>query len=149
VAGRHTPERDKFQLLLSLIIGGIFIYAASPKILAPDAFYLDIIGYNLVGGFLAKVIALWLPWVELLAGIGVILGVWYLPNLRILQWLLSVFVVLLFITLLRGITTDCGCFGSAGGRVTWWHVFGDLVLLLMTTFLISWTRYAGERRTQD
>jgi len=141
-----TPKpRDRFQLLLSLIVGGIFIYAAIPKIIAPQAFYLDILGYNIIGGFLAKVLALWIPWMELLAAAGMILGIWYLSSLRILQGLLSVFTVLLLLTLLRGINTDCGCFGSAGGRVTWWHVFGDLVLLLVTTFLISWTKFAREQ----
>jgi len=135
--------RDRFQLILSLIIGGVFIYAAVPKILTPQAFYLDILGYHLVGGFLAGTLAVWIPWLELLAAAGVIIGVWYLASLRILQGLLSVFTVLLFLTLLRGINTDCGCFGSAGGQVTWWHVFGDLVLLLITTFLISWTKFAG------
>lgn len=134
--------RDRFQLILSLIIGGIFVYAAIPKILTPQAFYLDILGYHFVGEFLAGALALWIPWLELLAAAGVIIDVWYLTSLRILQGLLSVFTVLLFLTLLRGINTDCGCFGSAGGQVTWWHVFGDLVLLLVTTFLVSWTKFA-------
>ncbi len=142
-------RRDWFQLLLSVIIGAIFIYAAVPKILTPRSFYLDIVGYNLISGTPAKLIALWLPWIELLAAAGIILGIWYLANLRIIQWLLSVFTVLLLITIIRGIETDCGCFGTAGGRVTWWHVFGDLVLLFCTTFLISWTKYAEKQEVRD
>jgi len=144
MAENFTVKRDTFQIILSVIVGGILIYAAIPKIIAPNAFYLDILGYNIIGMLFSKILAISLPWVELLSGAGIIIGVWYLSSLRIAQWLYSVFVVLLIITLIRGINTDCGCFGSAGGQVTWWHVIGDMVLLLITTFLISWTRFASQ-----
>ncbi|MCF7828539.1 MAG: hypothetical protein K9N46_14995 [Candidatus Marinimicrobia bacterium] len=136
-----TPQRDWFQLVLRILLGGIFIYAAIPKILSPNVFYLDILGYDIVAGTLAKFTALWLPWIELLAALGVIFSIWYLASLRIFQGVLAFFVVLLTVTLVRGITADCGCFGSASGQVTWWHVFGDVVLLMLATFLVSWSNF--------
>lgn len=137
----ESHRRDWFHLILRLIIGGIFIYAAVPKILSPQEFYLNILGYNIIGGFPAKLTALSIPWIELLAALGVIFGVWYMSSLRIFQGLLSFFIVLLVVTLIRGISTDCGCFGSASGQVTWFHVFGDIVLLMVTTFLASWAHF--------
>ena len=141
MTANKSNRRDWFHLILRLVIGGIFIYAAVPKILSPQEFYLDILGYDIVEGLPAKLAALLLPWIELLAAIGVIFGVWYMASLRIFQGLLAFFTILLIVTLIRGITADCGCFGSAGGQVTWGHVFGDIVLLMITTFLASWTHF--------
>ncbi len=69
-------QRDWFHLALRLIIGAVFIYAAIPKILSPGEFYLNILGYDLIGGQMAKLAALWIPWLELLGGLGVIFRVW-------------------------------------------------------------------------
>ncbi len=145
----NALQKDWFQLILRIIIAVVFLYAAVPKILNPQAFYLNILGYNLVEGTLAKLIALWLPWIELIAAFGVLFNIWMNANLRLVQLMLSGFIVLLILTLIRGIDADCGCFGSAGGRVTWWHVFGDFVLLFITTFLITWTRFENKRTSTN
>jgi len=149
MSAQEIRKRDWLQLTLRMIIGGIFIYAAVPKILAPGEFYLSILGYDLITGPLAKLAALWIPWLELIGAIGVIFGIWYLANLRIVQVLLGVFVVILLLTLIRGIQTDCGCFGHVLGRISWWHVVGDLILLLMTTFLISWAKFVRYSEASD
>jgi len=141
MTANKSNHRDWFHIVLRLIIGGIFIYAAIPKILSPQEFYLNILGYDLIGGLPAKLAAITLPWIELLCGIGVIFSIWYMASLRIFQGLLAFFTVLLIVTLIRGITADCGCFGSTSGQVTWGHVFGDVVLLMITTFLASWTHF--------
>jgi hypothetical protein len=138
---RTAIQADWFQLALRLIIAGVFLYAAVPKILNPQEFYLNILGYNFIQGTPAKLVAIWLPWAELIAALGIIFNVWMQANLRLIQAMLSGFIILLILTLIRGIDADCGCFGSAGGQVTWWHVFGDFVLLFITTFLITWTRF--------
>ena len=138
---RTAIQSDWFQLALRIIIAGVFLYAAVPKILNPQEFYLNILGYNFIQGTPAKLVALWLPWAELIAAIGIIFNVWMQANLRLIQAMLSGFIILLILTLIRGIDADCGCFGSAGGQVTWWHVFGDFVLLFITTFLITWTKF--------
>lgn len=139
--GENARQGDWFQLALRLIIAGVFLYAAIPKIVHPQAFYLNILGYNFIQGTPAKLVAIWLPWAELLAALGIIFGLWMKANLRLIQIMLTGFIILLVLTLVRGIDADCGCFGSAGGRVTWWHVFGDFVLLFITTFLITWTKF--------
>ncbi|MBD3276396.1 MAG: hypothetical protein GF372_13855 [Candidatus Marinimicrobia bacterium] len=141
---RNAIQADWFQLALRLIIAGVFLYAAVPKILNPQEFYLNILGYNFIQGTPAKLVAIWLPWAELIAALGIIFNVWMHANLRLIQAMLSGFIILLVLTLIRGIDADCGCFGSAGGQVTWWHVFGDFVLLFITTFLITWTRFSDD-----
>ena len=62
----------------------------------------------------------------------------YMANLRIAQLLYAGFAVLLLVTLFRGISADCGCFGSISGRVSWLHVLGDMILYFFTTLLVIW-----------
>jgi len=126
------------QLILRLIIGGILIYAAFSKIVHPQEFYLSVLEYHLVGDTLSKIVALWLPWIEVLVGVGVLGGIWFLPNLRLAQLLFAGFTIILIVTLFRGIHTDCGCFGTAGGRISWLHVLGDVILYFLTTLLVIW-----------
>lgn len=132
------------QLILRLIVGGILIYASVSKIVHPEEFYLSVMEYHLVGNTLSKIIALWLPWIELLVGVGVLSGIWFLTNLRLAQLLFAGFTIILIVTLFRGIHTDCGCFGSAGGRVSWLHVLGDVILYFLTTLLVIWEQIVSK-----
>jgi len=136
------------QLILRLIIGGVLVYASITKIVHPTQFYLTVNEYHLVGKTLSKIIALWLPWIELLAGVGVLAGIWFLANLRLAQLLFAGFTIILIVTLFRGISTDCGCFGTAGGRVTWLHVFGDVILYFLATLLVIWEQIAENIRPE-
>lgn len=132
------PVKGYGQIAFRLVVGGVLVYAAILKIIHPQQFYLSVLAYNLVGKELSKVIALWLPWVELLAGAGIIGMIWYKANLRLAQLMYAGFTIVLIVTLFRGMTTNCGCFGSAGGSVSWLHVLGDVVLYFLTTLLVIW-----------
>lgn len=126
------------QLILRLIIGGILIFAAITKIIHPQEFYISVLSYHLIGATLSKIVALWLPWIELLAGVGILSTIWFLANLRLAQLMFAGFTVILIVTLFRGISTDCGCFGSIASKISWLHVLGDVVLYFLTTLLVIW-----------
>jgi uncharacterized membrane protein YphA (DoxX/SURF4 family) len=57
-------------------------------------------------------LALWLPWIELVAGIAVLAGLWNKPAIAILSVLLVVFIAAISINLAKGRAIDCGCFGG-------------------------------------
>ena len=57
-------------------LGAIFLVAALPKIADPPSFAHMIYNYRLVPGALVNAMALVMPWVEILAGLALILGVW-------------------------------------------------------------------------
>ena len=66
---------NKFIPFLSrVILGGIFIYAAVGKILYPADFSEAITNYQLVPVMFTNLIAIVLPWVELVAGILLLNG---------------------------------------------------------------------------
>jgi putative oxidoreductase len=134
---------------VQLALGAIFVVAAIPKIADPPSFAHMIYNYRLVPGSLINFSALVMPWVELLAGLALILGVWKAPARTVIGILLAVFIIAISINLARNNAIDCGCFNVADRGKTHEQrifdmkvdVFRDLGMLLMVGQL--W--YAAKR----
>ena len=80
----------------------------------------------------ANLVAVALPWVELVAGALLITGVWRREAAAVTAVLLAIFVAAVASTLARGIDIqNCGCFAlDASGRAAGWKLIaGDLALL--------------------
>jgi len=104
---------NKYYLLIArLVIGFIFIYAGAEKITNPEAFAISISNYRLLPITVINIFAIVLPWIELITGILVILGIYVKENSAIIFSMLSVFTVAIIISLTRGLSIDCGCFGK-------------------------------------
>ena len=95
---------------VQLALGAIFVAAAIPKIADPPSFAHMIYNYKLLPGGLGNLAALWMPWVELLTGLALILGVWRRGSTLLVGLLLVVFIGAIAINLARGHAIDCGCF---------------------------------------
>lgn len=91
-------------------LGTTFIYASYYKILSPADFANVVYGYNLFPTFSINLIAIILPYVELISGISLFLGVYPRSAALIINGLLVAFIVVLTINLVRGHEFDCGCF---------------------------------------
>lgn len=92
------------------LLGLVFLYACFHKILDPSAFAKIIYGYQLLPGFLINVTAIILPFVELFAGVCLIVGILPRPAAIIINGMLAVFIIAISINLARGHAFDCGCF---------------------------------------
>src|SRR5512134_1048086 len=116
-------------LLCRLFLGGIFAYASFDKILHPVAFAEIVYNYQALPDLLVNLAALLLPWIELLVGVSLILGIWLPGAVLIGNLLLMVFFGTLLFNMARGLDIDCGCFTasigpSSGGRMSW-YLFRD------------------------
>jgi Methylamine utilisation protein MauE len=102
--------------------GLIFIYASLHKIMNPCQMAMDIYHYRLFPGVLINLIAIALPFLELILGLCLIVG--FLPRGAALgiSLILSVFMIVLTINLIRGIDFTCGCFSAEGD---WCEKFAD------------------------
>jgi uncharacterized membrane protein YphA (DoxX/SURF4 family) len=118
--------------IIRIAVGGVFIWAGLLKVIDPLGFAQDIANYRIVSRDLSFLIALVLPWLEILCGILVIIGIYRASSSFLLSGLLSLFLVLITVTLIRGIDVDCGCFGSIGRRVDFRLLVTDIVLLFLT-----------------
>jgi len=122
-----------------LLIGGLFVYASLYKILDPVAFALSIRNYGLLPEAWSNVAAMALPWIELLAGGFLILGVQTKPSALLTTGMLAVFLVAICYAYATGLDIDCGCFSSPSsspGRVGLYHLFRDSALLLVSSFVL-------------
>jgi uncharacterized membrane protein YphA (DoxX/SURF4 family) len=124
---------------LRLIVGGIFIVAALPKIADPAGFARDIHNYRLLPFALENVFALTLPWIELLAGLGLVLNIAPRGSSLIIGGLLVVFLVAIAQAVVRNLDIDCGCFGTNDASKTGWlALLRDAVFLVLA--LLGWPR---------
>ncbi len=82
-------------LILRLAVAAAFIVASWEKIVYPDAFARIIERYQLLPVALVPLVALWLPWTELVAGVMLLVGVWARAVGLLLSFLTLVFIAAL------------------------------------------------------
>ncbi len=140
---RERLTHPWLTIRVQLALGAIFIAAALPKITDPPSFAHMIYNYRILPGGLINISALVMPWVELLAGLALIIGVWKRPARWIIAAMLVTFIIAISINLVRNNAIDCGCFDvSAAGltheekiRDMWMVVLRDIGMLLMVAQL--------------
>ena len=123
-------------LVFRVILGGLFIYAGVVKVVDPLGFAQDIRNYRLIGQALSFAAAVVLPWLEILAGAFLIVGLWKRGATLVITGLLVFFIVLTLITMARGLDVDCGCFGSLSRKSGWGVIFEDLGMLVLGLALL-------------
>src|SRR5207244_4753322 len=128
------PSRDILWRIVALIIGGIFIYAGVIKAMDPVAFANDIDNYKILPWPLVVRLAFYLPWLELLCGLALILRFFYRGGLFILTGLTFVFIAASVIAKVRGLDSTCGCFGHASKK---WNFSGRVALDLAILAALS------------
>ena len=118
-------------LLLRVILGGIFVYASLDKIAHPEQFAKIVYNYKILPHSLINIFAIVMPWVELICGVFLLVGIFMESSSAILSLLLGCFIIALSVNFLRGLDINCGCFstdpkGKEEGAVL---LIRDLVLL--------------------
>lgn len=100
----------RLQLVLRLLLGAYFVYASLDKIASPAAFARIVYQWQVSGPIASNVVAVTLPWIELIAGGLLIAGVWKREAALVIALLLVVFLAAAGSVLARGIDVlNCGC----------------------------------------
>jgi hypothetical protein len=124
---------------VQFVLAAVFVVAGFGKIADPPGFAHEIYNYKLLPGFAINAIAILLPWVEVVSGLALFLGLARRSAARLLGVLLLVFVVAISVNLVRGRPVDCGCFGTSKVAKTdaerlrdmKWVILRDVGLLLL------------------
>ncbi|MFI5121089.1 MAG: MauE/DoxX family redox-associated membrane protein [Thermoanaerobaculia bacterium] len=135
------------KVRVQIALGLLFVAAALPKLVDPPSFAHMIYNYRLVPGACVNLMALVIPWLELLAGLALILGIWARTSAGFVGALLLVFIAAISLNLARGNAIDCGCFNVASANRTAderladmrLDVLRDLGMLLMVAQIL-WTK---------
>ncbi len=125
-------SNNYFLLISRLILGFVFIYAASEKITDPVEFAESIYNYKIFPFFIINFISIILPWIELITGLFLIFGIALKESVFIINILTLLFILLIGISLIRGLNINCGCFGTNNGEtIGIKKIIEDFILLLL------------------
>jgi uncharacterized membrane protein YphA (DoxX/SURF4 family) len=130
-------------LVFRLILGVTFFYASLDKIAHPEQFAKIVYNYKILPGFLINVFAVSLPWVEFLAGLFLILGIFTESASFLISSLLVIFVVAISLNVfIRGVNLNCGCFSTnpAGKKEGISLLFRDFLFLFMGLMVLFFNK---------
>jgi uncharacterized membrane protein YphA (DoxX/SURF4 family) len=101
-------------LLARLGLGGVLLYAGYLKAFSPDKSMMAVRAYELLPIWLANIFGIVLPWLEIGAGVLLIVGIAVRYMAIFGSALMITFVIAIFQAWARGLSIDCGCFGDGG-----------------------------------
>jgi putative oxidoreductase len=114
-----------------LLLAGVFLAAAVPKISDPTGFAKMVYGYKVLPSPMVNTFALVLAWLELVVAVALFVPALRRPSLAWIGALMAVFLLAQFQALVRGIDGACGCFSTAedGGGIGLWGILRNVGLV--------------------
>lgn len=126
-----------------LYLAWVFIYACIHKIAHPGTFALDIATYDVLPLELVNPLAITLPWVELGAGVLLVLG-WRSRGAALaVVGMMVMFMVAIAMALAAGLDMSCGCFASQAMEddpIGGWTLVRDSAWLLLGLYVFVFDR---------
>jgi putative oxidoreductase len=133
---KHRRSKILWRIV-DFIVAAIFIYAGALKVLDPVQFAHDINNYRILPWTLSVALAFYLPWLEILCGLGLVFRFLYRGALSILTAMIVVFTLATIAAKVRGLDITCGCFGHASQH---WSLPAHLAtnLGILAALLVLW-----------
>jgi uncharacterized membrane protein YphA (DoxX/SURF4 family) len=128
-----------------VILGGLFVFAGVMKLLKPMDFAQAIEAFKLMpekAEHLTVLATFVMPWLEIITGGFLVIGLWARSAALVISALLVVFIGMIASVLVRGLDVNCGCFGKfeypCTGPMGWCQIIRDLVMLGMGAVVVAW-----------
>jgi putative oxidoreductase len=119
-------------LLLRVVLGAILVVAGAAKVGHGTEFASQIAGFRLLPQPVIAPLALLLPFLEILDGGYLIVGMFTRAAAWVAVAMFAVFDAAIASAVVRGMTVSCGCFGPNDRTVTTWaEVARDAVFVLL------------------
>jgi len=134
---------------LRYILGFIYLYAGVSKIFEPMLFKAVIENYFAIPNTLALILAILVPWIQILAALSLILN-WYVLYSSGILFIMSVsFFGLMVVNYGQVLPFGCGCFGFKDEELVGvYHVARDSSIALLATIVFhhSYRKGREEKR---
>ncbi len=113
-SARRERVLDVVGLAARLLLGGVLIWAGAAKVGRPLTAQRAVQAYEILPMDVAGWIGLALPFVEIVLGVLLVLGLFTRPVAIVSTLLMLAFIAGIAQAWARGLTIDCGCFGGGG-----------------------------------
>lgn len=149
---RSSPIKALFTspwaaLAFRLYIGSIFVFASMSKVVYPAEFADSIANYQILPYWAVNVFAAVLPWLEMICGVLLLIGVRVKSVALCIGAMLAMFTVAIAINLARGTPIACGCFSSLEDEMSPLTLLRDLAWLAMTAHVFFFDKLFQLERT--
>ena len=127
--------------ILRIYLALIFILSGLEKINDLNAFAQSIENYKILPIAVINIVAIIIPWIEVVAGSLLLLGISIKENSLIILILLLIFTVALIFALAKGLNINCGCQGSIyAQRISIAKILENVSLIIISFLGIKYPR---------
>jgi len=130
--------RNVSDCVLRIGLGAVFVYAGGMKLPDIEAFFWDIHHFELTHPDASMVLAFFLPWLEIFAGLALILRRLYLGGLCLCTALSTVFLGAIGSAWYRGLDITCGCFGREDNATNFPKHIAINCAMLLASLALWW-----------
>lgn len=99
-----------------LYLALVFILSGIDKINDLAGFAQSIENYRILPIYAVNIFAIIIPWIEVVAGGLLLIGLYIRENSLIIGTLTVIFTIAVIIAVLKGLDIDCGCMGTHDGQ---------------------------------
>lgn len=133
---------DRAVWISRAVIAIVFLVYGASKIALPDTFALSVRNYRLVPTELENLIAITLPWIEVVVAIALLRRSTVPGGLLVASGMLVAFLGAIGSALARGLDINCGCFTLTAESAAYNNLLStfllDVVLLLLALHVWWW-----------
>lgn len=134
--------------VVRVVVGGLFVFAGVQKAMDAQQFALDIQNYQLTTWTVSILSAIYLPWLEIFAGLALVSARTRRGGLLIITLLMIVFTIALALAAARGLDITCGCFGRELSQTDFPTLFLRDGLILAGCAGLWWAESSASRRSR-
>lgn len=127
-------------LAFRLYLGGLFIYASMYKINYTAEFAETIASYQIIPYWGVNLVAVGLPWIELICGALLLLGIRSRSAAALVCFFLLIFTAGIAVNVIRDAPISCGCFHTLGEKIGWQTLVRDVVWVIMILHVLFFDR---------
>lgn len=123
---------EYLAFILRLFVGYYFIYASMSKIPYPAQFAELLAAYRLFPYPFINILAVVVPWIELVTGLFIIIGLRNRASAIIIILMYLGFIVAIGLNVLEGSPITCGCYDTVGEPVSWVKIAKNTIWMIFT-----------------
>ena len=126
--------------IVLVALGVIFIVASLDKIQSPQDFAQNIANYRLLPHPWINTVAVVLPWLEILVGSLLVVGIWIKSTIIMSNGMLFLFILAIGLALHQGLDISCGCFSTepAAHKMSRWTLYWNFIWLIWGMIVLAY-----------